>query len=68
MAKSGVEQPLLTVAEVADILRVSNMTIYRLIRSGTLPALRIGKNYRVRRSDLDAYLQSESVRVDTGEG
>lgn len=52
---------LLTAAEVADQLRVSTMTIYRLIRSGELPAVRVGRNYRVRASDLDAYLESQVV-------
>ena len=38
---------LFTVAEVAAAMRVSNMTVYRLIRSGELPALRVGKGYRI---------------------
>jgi excisionase family DNA binding protein len=54
-------ETLLTAAEVADQLRVSTMTIYRLIRSGELPAVRVGRNYRVRRSELDAYLESQVV-------
>lgn len=52
---------LLTAAEVADQLRVSTMTVYRLIKSGELSAVRVGRNYRVRRSDLDAYLESQVV-------
>lgn len=52
---------LLTVAEVADLLRVSTMTVYRLIRSGELPAVRVGRNYRVRRRDLDSYLEQQVV-------
>jgi excisionase family DNA binding protein len=52
---------LLTAAEVADQLRVSTMTIYRLIRRGELPAVRVGRNYRVRRSDLEAYLDGQVV-------
>ncbi len=54
-------QELLTVAEVAAQLRVSTMTIYRLIRSGELPAVRVGRNYRVRAAELDAYLQAQIV-------
>ncbi|CAN5297672.1 hypothetical protein BH20ACT9_BH20ACT9_10820 [soil metagenome] len=49
---------LWTVAEVADHMRVSNMTVYRLIKAGELPAIRVGKNYRVRGSDLAAYLDA----------
>lgn len=52
---------LLTAAEVADQLRVSTMTVYRLIRSGELPAVRVGRNYRVRASALQAYLEAQVV-------
>lgn len=53
--------PLLTVAEVADLFRVSSMTVYRLIRNGDLPAVRVGRSYRVREDDLQAYLQAQVV-------
>jgi excisionase family DNA binding protein len=46
----------LTVGEVARLLRVSNMTVYRLINSGQLPAVRVGKSYRLREEDVDRYL------------
>ncbi len=52
---------LLTVGEVAATMRVSNMTVYRLIKGGELPAIRVGKNYRVRESDVDKYLSTRSV-------
>ena len=52
---------LLTAAEVAEQLRVSTMTIYRLIRSGELPAVRVGRNYRVREEELAAYLEAQIV-------
>ena len=52
---------LMTVAEVAATMRVSNMTVYRLIKAGDLPALRVGKNYRVRESDVEKYLSARSV-------
>ncbi len=55
---------LLTVAEVAELLRVSTMTVYRLIRTGELPAVRVGRNYRVRRADLDMYLQEKIVEPE----
>lgn len=37
----------LTVAEVAELMRVSKMTVYRLVHSGELPAIRFGRSYRV---------------------
>lgn len=46
----------LTVREVATYLRVSTMTVYRLINGGNLPAVRIGKSFRVLEDDLNRYL------------
>lgn len=54
-------EPLLTVGEVATLMRVSNMTVYRLIKAGQLAAIRVGKNYRIRRSDVSKYLADRSV-------
>jgi excisionase family DNA binding protein len=47
---------VLTVAEVAAMLRVSTMTVYRLIKSGQLAALRVGRSYRILATDVDRYL------------
>jgi excisionase family DNA binding protein len=44
-------------------MRVSNMTVYRLIRGGDLPAIRVGKNYRIREAEAQRYLSERSVRV-----
>jgi len=46
----------MTVGEVAAILRVSSMTVYRLINAGDLPAVRVGRSFRVRTEDFDRYL------------
>jgi excisionase family DNA binding protein len=51
---SAADSPFLTVAEIAAAARVSKMTIYRLISSGDLPAGRVGRSVRVRRSDFQA--------------
>ncbi len=56
-----VGESLLTVAEVASMMRVSNMTVYRLIKARQLPALKVGKNYRIRESDMEHYLNERSV-------
>ncbi|MGH2693886.1 MAG: helix-turn-helix domain-containing protein [Actinomycetota bacterium] len=58
------DEPLLTVGEVARMMRVSNMTVYRLIKSGQLAAIRVGKNYRLRRKDVARYLDERAVRVE----
>lgn len=56
MAQSLSRSRFLTVTEVADLLRVSSMTIYRLIKDGELAAVRVGKSYRLREDDVDAFL------------
>lgn len=47
-----------TVAEVARRLRVSNMTVYRLVKSGELPAVRVGRGYRIPEQELLRYLEA----------
>ncbi|MGE5226876.1 MAG: helix-turn-helix domain-containing protein [Planctomycetaceae bacterium] len=51
-----IEARLLTVSEVADLLRVSKMTVYRLIKEGSIGSLRVGRSYRLREDDVDDYL------------
>jgi excisionase family DNA binding protein len=46
----------LTTDEVLAYLKVTPRTIYRLIRNGELPAMRVGRQWRFRRADLDAWL------------
>jgi excisionase family DNA binding protein len=48
----------LTVAEVADQMRVSKMTVYRLIHSGELPAVRFGRSYRVPEVAVEEYVRA----------
>jgi excisionase family DNA binding protein len=48
-----------TVGEVAAQLRVSTMTVYRLVQSGRLPAVRVGRSYRLRDVDVDRYIASQ---------
>ena len=51
----------LTASEAAERMRVSKMTVYRLIRAGSIRAVQIGKAYRVREDDLERYLDSSYV-------
>jgi excisionase family DNA binding protein len=64
MAERILGEPLLTVGEVANIMRVSNMTVYRLIKAGQLAAIRVGKNYRFRPSEVEFYLSARAVHVE----
>ena len=56
MAQSHARARFLTVAEVAGLMRVSTMTVYRLIKAGDLAAVRVGKSYRIKEDDVDQFL------------
>jgi excisionase family DNA binding protein len=63
--RTGLAQvQFLTVAEVAAMMRVSKMTVYRLVHSGELPAVRVGKSFRVPEKAVHAYL--ENAYFDAG--
>ena len=53
----------LSVAQVAGHLNVSKMTIYRLVHTGKLPAVRIGQSYRVSEDAMTQYLENGTVRA-----
>lgn len=59
----GVQSRFMTVGEVAAVLRVSTMTVYRLINAGELPAVRIGRSFRLRPQDLDRYLNERFTKA-----
>ncbi|WP_327245750.1 helix-turn-helix domain-containing protein [Streptomyces sp. NBC_01320] len=70
MAGAGSERPLnevkfLTVAEVASVMRVSKMTVYRLVHSGHLPAIRVGRSFRVLEQAVHEYLRESFVGVES---
>ena len=57
------EVRFLTVAEVAAVMRVSKMTVYRLVHSGELPAVRVGRSFRVLDSAVHDYLRDAYVEA-----
>src|SRR3984893_7654919 len=59
MSRTGPEsdESFLTVAEVAGMLKLNQQTVRNWIDQGSLPALRVGRRVRIRRSDLDRVLQ-----------
>ncbi|AWB88248.1 helix-turn-helix domain-containing protein [Homoserinimonas hongtaonis] len=63
MASDLSDVKFLTVAEVADMMRVSKMTVYRLVHSGELPAIRFGRSFRVPESAVEAAVQSHIADV-----
>ncbi|GED99003.1 helix-turn-helix domain-containing protein [Gordonia crocea] len=53
----------LTVAEVAALMRVSKMTVYRLVHNGELPAVRVGRSFRVHAKAVHDYLETSYFDV-----
>ena len=53
----------LTVAEVAAVMRVSKMTVYRLVHNGDLPAVRVGRSFRVPEQAVHDYLRDSYVET-----
>lgn len=58
------EVRFLTVAEVATIMRVSKMTVYRMVHSGVLPAIRVGRSYRVPERAVHDYLREAFTELE----
>lgn len=59
----------LTVQEVAGLMRVSTMTVYRMVHAGEMPAVRFGRSYRVPQNAVEAYLKSAVVeQTETSKG
>ena len=54
----------MTIKEVAELLKASERTLYRLVRSGCLPAFKLGGMWRFRRSDIDAWIERQIQNGD----
>jgi excisionase family DNA binding protein len=54
---------LLSLEEAAEILGVEYKTVYRLVRAGKISAGKVGRVYRIKREDLDAYFESSKQRI-----
>lgn len=59
------EAKFLTVAEVAAVMRVSKMTVYRLVHAGHLPAIRVGRSFRVPEQAVHEYLRESFVGAES---
>ena len=53
----------LTVAEVASVMRVSKMTVYRMVHGGELPAIRVGRSFRVPEKVVHDYLRDAYIEA-----
>ena len=57
-----IDETFLTTEEVLEYLQVNLRTVYRLIKAGKIPAVRVGRQWRFRKSDIDAWLNSQQTR------
>ena len=62
------DEEMLTTKEVAAILRVHTTTVYRLIKTGRLPSIRVGSDYRVSSVRLEQLMQVPAEVVSDGHG
>src|SRR5258705_764437 len=58
------DESFLTTEEVLEYLQVNLRTVYRLIKAGKIPAVRVGRQWRFRKRDIDALLASQRPRGD----
>src|SRR5258706_1058679 len=56
------DETFLTTEEVLEYLQVNLRTVYRLIKAGKIPAVRVGRQWRFRKRDVDAWLDSQRSR------
>src|SRR6059036_3809446 len=57
-----IDETFLTTEEVLEYLQVNLRTVYRLIKSGKIPAVRVGRQWRFRKRDIDAWLETQRPR------
>ncbi|MCY9158062.1 DNA-binding protein [Bacillus licheniformis] len=50
-------QEIMTVSQVAEYLQISEMTTYKLVQEGKIPAFKIGRHWRVKKEDLTEYIE-----------
>jgi excisionase family DNA binding protein len=60
-----IDESFLTTEEVLEYLQVNLRTVYRLIKAGKIPAVRVGRQWRFRKRDIDAWLESQRPRSGT---
>ncbi|EOV8088788.1 MULTISPECIES: helix-turn-helix domain-containing protein [Providencia] len=59
--------PILTIKDMADYLKVNERTIYRLAASGELPGFKVGNSWRFKQSELEQYIAAQHNRASVSE-
>lgn len=58
MSGNGIEDEIMTVSEVATYFKISEVTTYKLVQEGKIPAFKIGRHWRVKKSDLGEFMNT----------
>ena len=66
MPSSPADNAIMTIGEVADYLKVTERTIYRLAGAKQIPAFKVGGSWRFSRSDIDAWIKDQSSVAGAG--
>ena len=59
---------ILTIPEVADYLKMSKSKVYRMVQRGQIPYVRIGRNVRIRKQDLLAWINANCIKLALPDG
>lgn len=58
-----IDETFLTTDELLEYLQINLRTVYRLIKAGKIPAVRVGRQWRFRKTDIDAWLERERSHI-----
>lgn len=64
MTKHNSESGILTIKEVAEYLKVTERTIYRLAAAKKIPAFKVGGTWRFRTTDIDGWIAGQSMKAE----
>jgi excisionase family DNA binding protein len=64
MPSSAADNAIMTIGEVADYLKVTERTIYRLAGAKQIPAFKVGGSWRFSKADIDRWIREQSSTAD----
>lgn len=59
MGVAPMDQEIMTISQVAKYLQISDMTTYKLVQEGKIPAFKVGRHWRVKKVDLSEFIEKQ---------
>lgn len=59
METENLNNDIMTITEVANYLKISEITTYKMVQNGTIPGFKIGRGWRIKREDLTAFIEAQ---------